>query len=71
MERLKLRFIGKDHSRGLRKDGVYILNGKISDRYIYLDINGLAVPYTISGFIANWETVDSRKKYRKEIAKNK
>ena len=61
MERLKLRFIGRDRSMGLRKNRVYILQGKISGRYIYLDINGYAVPYTISGFMANWRTADEKR----------
>lgn len=58
METLKLRFIGKNGSMELRKNRVYILNGKIDGRHIYLNINGLAVPYTISGFMANWRTVE-------------
>lgn len=57
MERLKLRFIGNDHSMGLRKNEVYILCGKISDGYICLEIDGYEVPYTINGFMANWEIV--------------
>ena len=61
MERLKLRFIGRDRSMGLRKGRVYILLGKISGRHIYLNINGLAVPYTISGFMENWRTVDEKR----------
>lgn len=57
MERLKLRFIGKDRSMGLRKNRVYTMRGMISGVYIYLIINGRAVPYTISGFMANWAAV--------------
>lgn len=57
MERLKVRFIGKDRCMRLRKNRVYKLRGMISGVYIYLIINGCAVPYTISGFMANWEAV--------------
>lgn len=60
MERLKLRFIGKDRSMGLRKNKVYTLCGGISGEYIYLGINGIPVPYTISGFMANWRTADEK-----------
>lgn len=57
MERLKLRYIGEDRSMGLRKNRVYKMRGMNSGVYIYLIINGRAVPYTISGFLANWMAV--------------
>lgn len=60
MERLRLRFIGRNGSMRLQKNRVYTLLCKIDGRHIYLNINGLAVPYTISGFMENWETVKGR-----------
>lgn len=57
MEVLKLRFIGKDGSMGLKTNGIYKVQCKIIKDYIILNINGLGVPYTLSGFMANWKTI--------------
>lgn len=56
-ETLKLRFIGMDGSLGLKKDNVYKLHAKIEGGFIRLNIFGKSVPYTIMGFMENWETV--------------
>lgn len=57
MEVLKLRFIGKNGSMGLKTDSIYKVQYKIVKDYIILNINGIGIPYTLSGFMANWKTV--------------
>lgn len=71
MERLKLRYIGEDRSMGLRKNRVYKMRGMNSGVYIYLIINGRAVPYTISGFLANWETAEGKSLLLKDRTKDR
>ena len=71
MERLKLRYIGEDRSMGLRKTRVYKMRGMNSGVYIYLIFNGRAVPYTISGFMANWETAEGKSLLLKHRTKDR
>lgn len=56
MEVLKLRFIGRNGSMGL-KVNIYKVQCRIIKDYIILDINGIGIQYTLSGFMANWKTI--------------
>lgn len=58
MEVLKLRFIGKNGSMGLKTNSIYKIPCKIIKDYIVLNINETGVPYTLNGFLANWEAVN-------------
>ena len=57
MEVLKLIFIGKNGSMGLKTNNIYKVQCRIMKDYIILNINGIGVPYTLSGFMANWKTI--------------
>ena len=57
MKVLKLKFIGQNGSMGLKTNSIYKLQYKIVKDYIILNINGIGVPYTLSGFMANWKTI--------------
>ena len=56
MEVLKLRFIGKTAQR-VKSQYIYKVQCRIIKDYIILDINGIGIPYTLSGFMANWKTI--------------
>ena len=57
MEVLKPRFIGKNGSMGLKTNSIYKIQCRIIKDYIILNINGIGVPYTLSGFMTNWKTI--------------
>lgn len=57
MEVLKLKFIGKNGSMGLKTNSIYKIQCRIIKDYIILNINGIGIPYTLSGFMANWKTI--------------
>lgn len=55
MEVLKLRFIGRNGSMGVKSQYIYKVQCRIIKDYVILDINGLGISYTLSGFMANWK----------------
>ena len=57
METLKLKFTDQNGSMGLKTNSIYKVQCKIVKDYIILNINGIGVPYTLNGFMANWKTV--------------
>lgn len=57
METLKLKFTGQNGSMGLKTNSIYKVQCKIIKDYIILNINGIGVPYTLSGFMTNWKVI--------------
>ena len=55
---IKLRFIGKDKSMGLRKGNIYNVHLSSESNYIWVQWNNGICPYTSpKSFSMNWEEV--------------